>query len=66
LSQNSNFTEEEQAKLVAMRIQAKQPKNYGYYRVGAIRGIGGGKKLTPSMNTHLHEVGNVLALFPAC
>jgi hypothetical protein len=49
-----------------MRIQAKQPKNYGYYRVGAIRGIGGGKKLTPSMNTQLHEVGNVLALFPAC
>ena len=39
-----------------MRIQARQPKNYGYYRVGAIRGIGGSKKLTPAMNPHLHEV----------
>ena len=64
LSQNSNFTEEEQAKIVAMRIQARTPKNYGFYRVGAIRGIGGGKKLTPPMNPQLHEVGVlILAIF---
>jgi hypothetical protein len=59
LSQNSNFTEEEQAKIVAMRIQARKPKNYGYYRVGALRDIGGGKKLTPPMDAHLHEVNGV-------
>ncbi|XP_028395158.1 sodium/calcium exchanger 3-like [Dendronephthya gigantea] len=61
LNQNNQLTEEDQAKLVAMRIQAKTPKNYGYYRVGALRGIGGGKKLTPSMNTHLHETYDELS-----
>lgn len=43
--------------LVAAHIKSKQPKNYGYYRVGAIRNIGGSHKLRPKMDSKLRVVG---------
>ncbi|EDO35472.1 predicted protein, partial [Nematostella vectensis] len=56
VSQIPDITEDDTAKLVAAHIKAKQPKNYGYYRVGAIRNIGGGHKLKPKMDPRLNMI----------
>ena len=59
MSRNPELSEEDAAKLVAMKIKAKQPKDYGYYRVGALRNFSGGNKLRPKMDGKLKVVGNV-------
>lgn len=56
VSRNPNLTEDEAAVLVAAHIKSKQPKNYGYYRVGAIRDLGGSHKLTPNMDPQLRLI----------
>lgn len=57
MSRNPSLSEDDAAVLVAAHIKAKQPKNYGYYRVGAIRDLGGSHKLTPKMDPNLRLVG---------
>ena len=49
--------------LVAAHIKSKQPKNYGYYRVGAIRDLGGSHKLTPKMDPKLRVVRSLGEIF---
>jgi len=56
VSRNPELSEDDAAKLVAAHIKSKQPKNYGYYRVGAIRDIGGSHKLRPKMDSKLRVV----------
>lgn len=56
MSQIPDISEDDAAKLVAAHIKSKEPKNYGYYRVGAIRDIGGGHKLKPKMDPKLNMV----------
>ena len=60
VSRNPNLTEDDAAVLVAAHIKSKQPKNYGYYRVGAIRDLGGSHKLTPNMDPQLRLVSRQL------
>lgn len=60
VSRNPNLTEDDAAVLVAAHIKSKQPKNYGYYRVGAIRDLGGSHKLTPKMDPQLRLVSRQL------
>ena len=47
MSKNPELSEDDAAKLIAMHINAKKPKDYGYYRVSSLRDISGGKKLRP-------------------
>jgi len=56
VSRNPELSEDDAAKLVAAHIKSKQPKNYGYYRVGAIRDIGGSHKLRPKMDSKLRVI----------
>lgn len=56
VSRNPNISEDDAAMLVAAHIKSKQPKNYGYYRVGAIRDLGGSHKLTPKMDPQLRLI----------
>ena len=56
VSRNPDLSEDDAAMLVAAHIKSKQPKNYGYYRVGAIRNIGGSHKLRPKMDSKLRVV----------
>ena len=56
VSRNPVLSEDDAAMLVAAHIKSKQPKNYGYYRVGAIRDLGGSHKLTPKMDPKLRVV----------
>lgn len=44
---NPNISEEEAAQLIAIKIEQSKKKNYGHYRVGALRFFGGGKKMVP-------------------
>lgn len=59
MSRNPDLSEDDAAMLVAAHIKAKQPKNYGYYRVGAIRDLGGSHKLTPKMDSKLRLVSTL-------
>ena len=56
VSRNPDLSEDDAAMLVAAHIKSKQPKNYGYYRVGAIRNMGGSHKLRPKMDSKLRVV----------
>lgn len=56
VSRNPDLSEDDAAMLVAAHIKSKQPKNYGYYRVGAIRNIGGSHKLRPKMDSKLRVI----------
>ena len=50
------ITEDEAAKLIAMKIDASKNRNYGYYRVFALRNIGGSRKPVPKINEKLQGV----------
>lgn len=60
VSRNPDLSENDAAMLAAAHIKSKQPKNYGYYRVGAIRDLGGSHKLTPKMDPKLRVVSNLM------
>lgn len=49
ITANPQLTEEEAAKLIAIKMESTKKKNYGYYRVGALRSIGGGRKVVPNV-----------------
>ena len=53
---NPRITEAEAAKLIALRIESTKTKNYGYYRVGALRSFGGGRKVIPHIEPKLQSV----------
>ena len=55
---NPRISEKEAAKLIAMRIEASRTKNYGYYRVGALRNFGGGRKVVPQVDPKLRLVSS--------
>ena len=59
MSRNPDLSEDDAAMLVAAHIKSKQPKNYGYYRVGAIRDLGGSHKLRPKMDPKLRVVSGL-------
>ncbi|KAK3749975.1 hypothetical protein QZH41_008456 [Actinostola sp. cb2023] len=61
VSQIPEITEDDAAKLVAAHIKSKEPKNYGYYRVSAIRNIGGSHKLKPNMDPRLNMIYDELS-----
>lgn len=56
ITANPNITEEEAAKLIAIKIESSKKKNYGYYRVGALRSFGGGRKVVPRVTPKLQEI----------
>ncbi|XP_065660327.1 sodium/calcium exchanger 3 isoform X2 [Hydra vulgaris] len=56
ITANSRITEDEAAKLIAMKIDANKNKNYGYYRVASLRNIGGGRKPLPKLNEKLQLI----------
>lgn len=56
VSRNPDLSEDDAAMLVAAHIKSRQPKNYGYYRVGAIRDLGGSHKLRPKMDPKLRVI----------
>jgi len=49
ITSNPALTEDEAAKLIAIKMEQSKKKNYGYYRVGALRSIGGGRKVVPTI-----------------
>lgn len=49
ITSNPQLTEDEAAKLIAIKMEQSKKKNYGYYRVGALRSIGGGRKVGPNV-----------------
>ena len=53
---NPRISDEEAAKLIAMRIESAKTKNYGYYRVSALRNFGGGRKVVPHVEPKLQSV----------
>lgn len=55
---NPRITEAEAAKLIALRIESTKTKNYGYYRVGALRSFGGGRKVIPHIEPKLQSLYN--------
>ena len=59
---NPRITEAEAAKLIALRIESTKTKNYGYYRVGALRSFGGGRKVIPHIEPKLQSVSIPLSL----
>ena len=56
---NPRISEEEAAKLIALRIESTKTKNYGYYRVGALRSFGGGRKVVPYVEPKLQSVSSI-------
>ena len=56
ITSNPSITEEEAAKLIAIKMESTKRKNYGYYRVGALRSIGGGRKVVPNVPEKLKAV----------
>lgn len=56
ITSNPQLTEEEAAKLIAIKMEQSKKKNYGYYRVGALRSIGGGRKVVPNIPDKLKPV----------
>ena len=59
---NPRISEEEAAKLIAMRIESTKTRNYGYYRVGALRSFGGGRKVVPRIEPKLQSVSTYLTI----
>ena len=64
ITSNPQLSEEEAAKLIAIKMEQSKKKNYGYYRVGALRSIGGGRKVGPNVPDKLKPVriGLILGL----
>ena len=55
---NPRISEKEAAKLIALRIESTRTRNYGYYRVGALRSFGGGRKVVPRVEPKLQSVSH--------
>eukprot|EP00794_Sanderia_malayensis_P009359 gene9359-10346_t len=53
---NPRISDEEAAKLIAMRIESTKTKDYGYYRVGVLRSFGGGRKVVPRIQPKLQTI----------
>lgn len=53
ITSNPHITEDEAAKLIAIKIEQSKRKNYGYYRVGSLRFLTGGKKMVPKVQPKL-------------
>lgn len=53
---NPHLTEEDVAKLAAAKLQEEMPHDHLWYRINATRSVSGSSKLTPGLNTQLHEV----------
>jgi len=51
-----NLTEEEIAQLAAAKLTEEMPHNRLWYRINAVRTLGGGHKLQPQLSDHLTEV----------
>jgi len=51
-----NLTEEEIAQLAAAKLTEEMPHNRLWYRINAVRTLGGGHKLQPQLSEHLTEV----------
>ena len=60
--------EDEAAKLVAAKVAEGESHDRGWYRVNAIRGLSGGRKLIPKVHTAFQEVSRILTAwrFMAC
>lgn len=58
---NPRISDEEAAKLIAMRIESTKTRNYGYYRVGALRSFGGGRKIVPRIEPKLQNIYDELS-----
>jgi len=56
ITANPNISEAEAAKLIAIKIEASKKRNYGYYRVGALRQIGGSRKVVPKVTPKLQGI----------
>ncbi len=53
---NPRISDDEAAKLIALRIESTKTRNYGYYRVGALRNVGGARKVVPRIEPKLQTV----------
>lgn len=51
-----HLTEEEIAQLAAAKLTEEMPHNRLWYRINAVRALGGGHKLQPQLSEHLTEV----------
>jgi len=58
IASNPNISDEEAAKLIAMRIHRSKRQSYGRYRVGALRNVMGGRKIEPVVDEKLQAIMN--------
>lgn len=62
--QDRDLNEEEAAKLAAAKIAEGESHGKGWYRVNAIRGLSGGRKLIPKVMTSFQELYDNMQLTP--
>ena len=53
------MSEEEIAQLAAAKLTEEMPHNRLWYRINAVRTLGGGHKLQPQLSEHLTEVSDL-------
>lgn len=54
LKRTTNVTDKEASLLAATKVHESMPKSRMYYKIGASRNIGGGKKIDPRSNMPKH------------
>lgn len=61
---DGDMDEDEAAKLVAAKVAEGESHDRGWYRVNAIRGLSGGRKLIPKVHTAFQELYENIQLTP--
>ncbi len=56
MGERDDLTEEEKARLVAVKIAKQQDKNRLHYRINGVRQITGGRRCEPELPDHLQKV----------
>ncbi|XP_013405754.1 sodium/calcium exchanger 1-like, partial [Lingula anatina] len=56
IGKHPDLSEEEMAKLAALKYQENVPHNRAWYRINATRGLTGGNKLVPTMKKDLQDI----------